>query len=61
MKLAFELLRAFLFGFWTTIRSVWPVLNTYFDINHRIIMAVILAILAAIGVPVVIRNIVKHF
>ena len=64
MELAFELLRAFWFGFWTTIRSVWPTLNTYFDINRKIVIAIIAGILGiilvAVGAPKIIRKIVKH-
>ena len=43
------------------LRGIWPTLDAQFDATHKIIIAVIVGILGAIGVPTAIRNIVKHF
>lgn len=46
-------------SFWGTISGIWPTLDAEFDINHKIIIAVIAFILAAAGVSPVIVKIVK--
>ena len=46
---------------WGFLRGIWPTLDATFDVNHKIMIALIVAILAAFGVPKIVRNIVEHF
>lgn len=61
MNLVWQILSVIWQGFWGTLSGIWPTLDSLFDINHKIVIAVIVALLGGLGVPAFIRNLVKHF
>ena len=46
--------------FWGFLSGIWPTLDAVFDINFKIVIAIIVVILTAIGVPAIVIKIVKR-
>ena len=47
-------------SFWGFLNGIWPTLDAVFDINFKIVIAIIVVILTAIGVPAIVIKIVKR-
>lgn len=53
-----EILTIFWQGCWRLLSGIWPTLNDLFNVNHKIMIAAIVALLAIVGVPLWIRRII---